>query len=250
MSVQGFGKGTGFDSLATSGGGGGADLSDLEFTSVDLTDGTWTLVDPSSAISSTTIAGGIHTITLNTVVASSDLSIQGATHTWPRWYKTLEVGATRINGADLFLCQTAVTALSLVNAGTDFPVLLAGPAVDPTNNTALSMLAWGGQVRTNGVAGGVWTVNAGAVGVGGGQTGFYSSSLSGAGDASLVSAINVNVTNDYVSRAQRGNNSATVGANDLFLQVGLGSQTNTNGFTAGTTVSFSLGIITIKLRYV
>lgn len=235
--------------VASVGGGGGADLSDLAFTPIDLTDGTWTLLDPSSAIASTTIAGGVHTITLNTVAASANLAVTGTTHTWPRWYKTFEIGSTRINGADLFLWQTAVGDVAFSNAGTDAPVLIAGPSVDPTNNIANSMVAWGGQVRFINSQGGVWSINNGAVGTGT-QTTHYSSNFAAAGDAILGSGINVNASNDYVSRAARQTNTSAIGTTNLFLQVGLGSQTGSNPFTSGTTVSFSLAFTAIKLRYV
>jgi hypothetical protein len=41
-----------------SGGGGTPSLSDVAFTVVDLTDGSWTLFDPDNAVQSVAFAGG------------------------------------------------------------------------------------------------------------------------------------------------------------------------------------------------
>ncbi|MCP4091422.1 MAG: hypothetical protein GY746_16775, partial [Gammaproteobacteria bacterium] len=60
---------------ATGGGGGGSapatSLYDLPWGDpIDLTDGSWTLLDPSSIVKSVAFAGGFNTITFNALTVT------------------------------------------------------------------------------------------------------------------------------------------------------------------------------------
>ena len=53
------------------GAGGAASLTDIAFQTIDLTDGSWTLLDPDSLVDTVTFSGGFNTVTWNTLAAGS-----------------------------------------------------------------------------------------------------------------------------------------------------------------------------------
>jgi len=83
---------------AGGGGGGGVSLDAVSLESIDLTDGSWTLYDPDSLVSSVAFdtATKINTVTFNAATGSADLRWNsGSTARGPRWYKPLIVNGTR-----------------------------------------------------------------------------------------------------------------------------------------------------------
>lgn len=112
---------------------------------VDLTDGTWTLVDPDSLVDTITIdASGYHTITWNAFSGSADYNPGGGTKfTGPRWYKLAKASGTQVDAQD-----SSVTALKIslpdTNVSSGYPQLnVWGTAADPTADTVASQRGLG-----------------------------------------------------------------------------------------------------------
>jgi len=222
----------------------------VTYEEIDLTDGSWTLVDPASLVKSITISNGVHTITVNNHTASQDISVFGANHNWPRWYKNLEADGVRINGADLHITNTYIGNVSYGYTGSQpQPSIMFGPAVDPTNNLAFGMYGWGSHIRVANPWGASWSINTEAAGTGVGQTHFYGTHLGGAGDAMLAHGVNLNSTNDYVSRHVNQRNDTNVGSNDLFIQVGVGAANGSSALYTDTTISFKAKYNVMKIVY-
>lgn len=222
----------------------------VTYEEIDLTDGSWTLVDPASLVKSITISNGVHTITINEHTASQDISVFGSNHNWPRWYKNLEADGVRINGADLHITNTYLGNVSHTDTGSaTSPGIMFGPAVDPTNNLAYGMYGWGSHVRVSNPYGASWTINLEAAGVGANQENFYGSHLGGAGDAMLAQGVNLSSSYDYISKHARQTNNTGVGSNDLFIQVGVGAANGSSALYTDTTISFKAKYNVMKIVY-
>ena len=148
--VKVFDPYTGAANGGGTGGGGSASLYNIALTEVDLTDGTWTLFDPSNLVKSVTYDASGNLITLNELaVGSSDYNwAAGSTISAPRWYKNYEVDGNRINSMD-FSVFTSVIAPDLT-VGTDWnPAVAIGHTKDGSATAVSSQqLAGGYYVRT------------------------------------------------------------------------------------------------------
>jgi hypothetical protein len=82
-----------------------AGLYDVATEVVDLTDGTWTLLDPDSLVQSISYDSGTgeHTVTMNELAApTSDYNPCGGTgFRGPRWYKALTISGNAVNADDV-----------------------------------------------------------------------------------------------------------------------------------------------------
>ena len=79
-------------------------LQNIALEEIDLTDGTWTLLDPDSLIDTVAFGSGKNTITWNATTGSADLVMtNGSNFRGPRWYKLLSISG-----------QQATTATPLV----------------------------------------------------------------------------------------------------------------------------------------
>lgn len=92
------------------GGGGGGTPTDLAALplgdAIDLTDGSWTLLDPDSLVKSTTHSSGVNTVTFNALGAGNldyVLATAHADYRAPRWYRALNIGTTRVNSSAPFI---------------------------------------------------------------------------------------------------------------------------------------------------
>jgi hypothetical protein len=151
-----------------SGGGGGASLYNLAFTGpINLTDGSWTLLDPDSLIQSISYSAGVHTVVWNALAAgSSDYNWgSGSNHRAPRWYKAAEIDGNQLTSDDItqavFYAKT-----DNVNRGDFDNMMISGVCVDPTSTVATT-IAGMGLIAIAGSGGGdtimgIWTVNASA----------------------------------------------------------------------------------------
>ena len=112
------------------GGGGGADLSNLSYETIDLTDGSWTLVDPLNVIQGTSIASGVHTFTYNAVnpIPSSTV-LPNATAQQPRYYRRLNIAGTDMDTDGAFMYSTRMSGV--VHSGVFDNAVYHGLAEDP-----------------------------------------------------------------------------------------------------------------------
>ncbi len=161
--VQAFSPTTG----AAIGGGDGppqvASLYNQPLTEINLTDGSWTLLDPDSSLKSVSFSGGFNTITLNARVASVDNRWAGGTDcTMPRWYKDFQISGNDVTVDDItqFIARLEE---DLVGSGTNFnKSFIVGICNDPTSNTLLTIRGNGAYMNRSGggnVAYGTWQQN-------------------------------------------------------------------------------------------
>lgn len=100
------------------GGGGGGDINsgDVEYETIDLTDGSWTLVDPANVISSVTISSGVHTFNLSAKtsaeITTALIPTVGTGIQWPRWYRRFSPNSVDCNTDDHTMLLTRMSNLS------------------------------------------------------------------------------------------------------------------------------------------
>jgi hypothetical protein len=223
--------------------GGGASLYDVAYSPIyeDLTDGSWTLVDPDNLVDSIVRDGnGYHTITWNALaVGSSNYRWDSGTeHRSPRWYKNAVIDGNQLVSEDLtnytYYAQTDNTARG------DFDsAFVYGLSCDPTS-TVPNTIVGGGlfssvtSVGTNTFFG-VWAVNSQAsTSVGSSDRAViqyeYGGGHAGCGTFVIVDSLG--------QRIQNGSRNAAVtlpATTDLKLMVGVGTRSNTTTISAGNT---------------
>jgi len=143
-------------------------VKDSSFTNVatetiNLTDGTWTLLDFDSTIKSLSFnnATAMHTIVLNARTASVDNRWHGGSIcTMPRWYKDFKIDGVQITNQDLL---SSVWRLESDLSDTSYQKsFVAGFCIDPTS-TALDTVNGNGAIYTRSGGGapayGSWQYN-------------------------------------------------------------------------------------------
>jgi hypothetical protein len=234
------------------GGGGGVSLDSVSFDSVvDLTDGSWTLVEPDPAnpvVQSVTFSGGFNTVTLNASSGGSDFrwSSSASSNNAPRWYRAWNYTGTttRATSTDLSNYTNVLEVDRSINEF-DFE-LVGGVCLDPLTTTRTSIHGMGAgisnQVSTAaGCRFGHWRTSsmptnpASAAIVKTVQTGQYGARHMGTSVFMLL-----NASNEHVQRGSTtGANTIAAGV-DLFQIVGVGTRTNTTTIGAGDRVKFKL----------
>ena len=134
---------------------------------IDLTDGSWTLLDPSSLVKSVAFAGGFNTITFNTLAAGSqDYNwTSGSTILSPRWYKKVLINEDQITTDDV---TNSLFYMEVDNSIRDFNnANVNGICEDPTSTTLNVLRGTGATYNMTTPGGtnapmGVWTVNGAA----------------------------------------------------------------------------------------
>ena len=134
---------------------------------IDLTDGSWTLLDPSSLVKSVSFAGGFNTVTFNQLaVGSQDYNwTSGSNILSPRWYKKVEIEETQITTDDV---TNSLFYMEVDNSIRDFNNLqVNGICEDPTSTSLTTMRGTGATYNMTTPGGsnapmGVWTVNGSA----------------------------------------------------------------------------------------
>lgn len=234
------------------GGKGDASLYDLPGEVVDLTDGSWTLVDPDSLVDSVTFANGYNTVTWNALaVGSVDYNWSGGTdHRAPRWYKALEIDGTRVSSADVLVCTTL---LELDASVRDFgQQVVCGPSLQPDSTVASFIDGTGGCIqagKTGNVSYGTWQSNQSSVNSTGAP--LYGVCTVTRGNNGLGSGASYHVKSDGTvgnTQARASNiNSATVSDTDLFVMVGVGTRTNTDTIVAGDEQRFAARFVAVTV---
>ena len=153
------------------GGGGGAAASATLYNipwgdPINLTDGTWTLLDPDSLVKAVAFSGGFNTVTFNALGSGSqDYNwTSGSNIRSPRWYKKTLIDGTQATTDDII---NALFYMEVDNSVRDFSnANVNGICEDPTSTT-LNVLRGTGATYNMITGGtnspmGVWTVNGAA----------------------------------------------------------------------------------------
>jgi hypothetical protein len=239
--VQAFSPNTG----AAIGGGDGpqqsASLYNVPLQEVNLTDGSWTLLDPDSSLKSVTFSGGFNTITLNARTANENNRWDGGTTcTMPRWYKDFQIDGTDITVDDVI---QFISRLERDTAtGTNFnPSFVVGIANDPTSTTLTTIRGNGGihtRVGTGNLAYGTWQNNASTTGTASGNDFGLCSLLRGYNGLGSGTYLNINITPDPDTVATSGSRNSNVNASGtadgttVKIMVAPGARANTDAIPA------------------
>ncbi len=226
--------------------GGGADLSALGFTQIDLTDG-FTLTDPDSLVDSVSYTGGVNKVVLN-ALASGDTN-----HTWglgntqraPRWVKDLDVtdatgGAVQPLSGDTFILQTVLQFATPDNRYA--AEIVVASSVDGTGLDSFTNDAQGGVMRyntTGNVAYGVFTFN-GQTSLGTGAPDHSTCTVLHSG-ARGQGGVYVNLDGSGVvvnGGSRNGNMDYSDGTTGMKLMVGVGKRDSLASITAGDDAQF------------
>ena len=134
---------------------------------IDLTDGSWTLLDPSSLIKSVSHSAGFNTVTFNQLASGSqDYNwTSGSNILAPRWYKKVLIDETQVTTDDitnaLFYMEVDNSVRTFNNANVN------GICEDPTSTVLNTVKGTGATYNMTTPGGsnapmGVWTVNGAA----------------------------------------------------------------------------------------
>ena len=230
--VPTFDPASGASGGAAAAGGGGADLSALPLTTVNLTDGTWTLLDPDSLVKSVAESSGNHTVTMNALGSgstnyawSSGTTLRGA-----RWYIPLIAdnaagGTVRITTDDTFIVLFKLVKGS-PSAAFATEIVIAG-CVDPTGLTSGSIVGMGGIIEytsTGNPGYGAWAFLSKTSSVSSNNVSATVSALWSGRRAGTSSYVTLKADGTYEANGQRAASSNMTASTDMFLMVGLGTR--------------------------
>jgi hypothetical protein len=239
---------------AAAAGGGGADLSALALTTVDLTDGTWTLLDPDSLVKGVAESGGDHTVTMNALGSGSTNYAwsSGSTMRAPRWYIPLIAdnaagGTVRITTDDTF-----IVLFKMVKGTPTTPfsteIVIAG-CIDPTGLTSGTIVGMGGIIEYayDGLQGyGSWAFLSKTASTNGTSVSSTVSALWSGRRAGTSAYVIQNAAGTYVANGNRAANSNLTASTDMYLMVGLGTRSNAT-ITDNDDAVFKLEYRVVKL---
>jgi hypothetical protein len=256
MSISLTGQ-TGLQLPGGSGGGGGSVvLADLTPTLIDLTDGSWTLLDPDSKVQSVSHSSGWNTVTWNAVTASSNYnwSTGSGSQRAPRWYKKLILSTTQVISTDCLLFTTEMEA----SRTDDFlSKVIVTAADDPTSTDAALIRAVGGaanKVSNTQISGGAYAFAAETVTQNAslGKTINNALRSNNSMGGSLYVALNNSDPATGVSMGSRISNRSNVGAagtQDIHVMVGVGPKTSAINITANDEQKFQLSFVAATIDW-
>jgi len=231
-----------------------ASLYNLPPTVIDLTDGTWTLLDPDNLVSGVTFGSGQNTVTWNALAAGSvDYNWGGGTtHRAPRWYKLLSIGGSQVTSVNHLVFTSRFQGDP---ASTDFNQAVAvGVAIDPTSTTAATIDGSGGYFTRSGGGSpelGTWQVNSSTKS--GNANNVFGVTTVMRGHNALGSGVYLNSTaTDTIQTSGSRNsnqNAAVTGTQNVYVMVGVGTRGNSDTVSAGDTQVFkaSFNAITVDV---
>jgi len=231
-----------------SGGGGGASLYNLPMTEVNLTDGSWALLDPDGLVDTVSFAGGYNTVTFNAGGNTSNQRWTGTTTvTAPRWYKTLEIDGNTVTLLDpmWFVCRMENNLLV-----DDFNQQnIFGTAADPTaTDTNIMGLAGGTWLRSvlANTGYGVITGNANTTFADPDTVFSHAAVMQGGGANGAATYIQYDGTNTAERAGSRNSNILAMAGTNRHLVVGVGINTDVTVISGGDQVSFKLKYIALQ----
>lgn len=237
-------------------GASGPDVSNLDWVTVNLLDGSWTAADPGGVIgTSVNVASDIHTFNVNPVpIASADNNFSStSSFTGPRWATPLNAAdGARINTDDVFtvsfeMVEFTPSAKEKIELGIAF-------CEDPSSTVISStggMLKTGGKLFYSSVTGnarfGLLTTNGQVPGNGaaGKRVGLIDITAAGR-RIGAVSMISLDSGLIRLDDATINNNASFTGPKDLFLVVLLGVNSNTGTIAAPSDIRAKLRYRVIK----
>tara|TARA_R110002124_G_scaffold70133_1_gene188212 strand:+ start:849 stop:1628 length:780 start_codon:yes stop_codon:yes gene_type:complete len=216
------------------GGGGGAvasaTLYDIPWGDpINLTDGSWTLLDPSSLVKSVAFGGGFNTVTFNALAVGSQ------NYNWtssgnilsPRWYKKVLIDGTQITTDDI---TNAMFYMEVDNSIRDFNNnVVNGICEDPTatvlntlrgTGATYNMLTPGGSNAPMGV----WTVNSSYTAANSTNNRVFTQSQWGGRHAGSTSFILLDASGFRVQNGSRNGSVALSSTVDAHYVVGPGTR--------------------------
>lgn len=208
--------------------GGGGDFGAIAMEGIDLSADGWTLYDPDSLLDNVAVAGGVHTFTMNELLAGSTNYAwsTGSAHRGPRWHRPLlDANGVRVTSDDMWIMRVdlAWSAPTLQFASE----VAVGVALDPTS-TVPTTIGGTGNIQqafaTGSPSYGVWTINSATTGgTGGTVSGTTITWLmnKGVGSPSGLAFDSTPARTNSLSRNANINYGSGV---DLFLMVGLGTR--------------------------
>lgn len=213
---------------------GGTSLDGIPFTDIDLTDGSWTLLDPDGLVKSVTYAGGFHTITWNALaVGSSDYNwAAGGNHRAPRWHKVLNVSGTDILVGDFLLFTSRIEPDPTVNDFNQQVVL--GVADDPTSTVPNVIYGVGGffaRLTTGNLDFGAWAESAVTSNVKAANRIGACTVFRGGDSLGSTVYLNIGTGTDITNSGSRNTNRnglPYVGSVNVSVMVGVGIRSNTD----------------------
>lgn len=237
----------------------GTSLDGIPWNTINLTDGSWTLVDPDNLVQSVSYSNGFNTVTWNAANPTASNTI-GRHYNWvnsyekkaPRWYKNLTIEGTQITARDYVLFNTFMENDDSVN---DFnQVFCLGTGINPANNGVGDIDISGGicNKATNGTAAyGVlqWTGST-ASNSGAPDSGVTTSFHGGRARGSGVYHTHKTGVSPFETQAagSRNTNQLNRTATDtLKIVVGVGIRSNGDVVDPGSEQRFKLSYNSIKL---
>jgi hypothetical protein len=217
----------------------GEPLNNISFgNAINLTDGSWTLLDPDGLIQSISYAAGYHTVVWNDLLAGSANYnwSSGTVHRAPRWYKDAEVNNIQIVSDDIV---QAMFYLQVDNAfkGDFSNAIINGICVDPTSTASTNIAGMGSChniiAPTGNPALGVWAINGSSTSSAGAPTRSIVTSQYGGQHVGSAVFTNLNAGGVRVQNGSRNGNIAIASSVNLKWIVGLGTRSNTDTITLG-----------------
>lgn len=220
-------------------GGGGVDLAALTETAIDLSDGSWTALDPDSIVSGLAVASGVHTVTMNAISSgSTDYSLTtGANFRAWRRYKAL----VDSNGDPITTESNAIVRLTLdydaPTSGFNQQVCLM-VCEAPSTTTAASVLGVGLNLQRNPtVRWGVLAGTAGTIDTNGSNDKITTDITIRGGAYAHVGGLTLDVSGNAIAAPDRAEISATA-STALYLMVSVGVL-DTSAVSSGADTKFS-----------
>lgn len=234
------------------GAGGAASLADIPFETIDLTDGSWTLLDPDSLVDTVTFSGGFNTVTWNTLAAGSSNYnwAAGTTHRGPRWYKLLTISGTQIDNQDKLVMNCYLENDGTVN---DFDqAYLLGAALDPTATASVTIDGTGAYFKKDTGSSpsyGVWTINGQTSGAVATANYAITTLLRGNDSLGVGQTLTYNGSSNVVNQSvrQSNQNAASGVTTDVYIIVGIGTSASNDTVTAGNQQKFKASFNAISV---
>jgi len=216
-----------------------ADLSlyDTDFEVHDLTDGSWSLYDPSNLIQSVSYSGGYNEFTWNGLgVASNNFFIGGGTTLlWPRWYKPLQIDGNNITTTDLLTHHSIVEIdQTTIDFSPSFCCSVAQQPSSSASNVVLHAGGYGRRLNPTGQYGYGLVMEATqySLGASTAQKGFatntYGANYLGVGQYLVLDNSNLRLGSNVVNTS-----TGLTAAQQVYLMIGAGTRDGTTTITSG-----------------
>jgi len=219
---------------------------DAAFTAIDLTDGTWTLVDPDSLVNSITHAAGFNTLTWNALALGSQdmVPINSGNFRGPRWYKLLVLDTTQVVSDDLVMFQSRLENDETVD---DFnQAVVMGTCIDPTATVLNTIRGVGGIYSANASSNpayGAWSVSSATTSAGATNHHGIIATIFGSLFACGSTYVTLNAAGARVNNGSRNASGIIASGLNVHIMVGFGTRANSDTITAGDKSSLKFGYI-------